>query len=357
MIYYQGDMKYTHFTIEEREKIQYGRWDKKPVRTIAKELGRSPSSVSREINRNLDVLGRKHYVPRIANERALKKRKSRGRHDRLKNKTIRDYVISELKKRTSPEQIAGRLSIVHPRQSISHEAIYQFIYNQINRDGWGLLKSGCQDLRPCLRRRKKRRTHKGMRRCQRVLKVPGISIDLRPSIVNQKSRIGDWESDSVASCNNKPGINTFLERKSGLVFITKLKNKTAEATLSAIESRVRYLPKELKQTATFDNGSENQRWQELEEATGFKCFFAHAYHFWERGSNENTNGLIRDFFPKKTDFAKVSFEELQAAENNLNNRPRKRLNWFTPNEVFAKELNKFNIQINNTNIPSVALAS
>ena len=350
-------MKYTQLSIEERERIQCGLcWEKKSARQIAKDLGRSPSSVSREINRNLDSLGRKLYIPRTANERAMKKRKSRGRKDRLKNNIVREYVVAELIKRTSPEQIAGRLSIAHPGQSISHEAIYQFIYHQINRDGWGLLKKDCQDLRPCLRRRKKRRTRKGSRRCQRVLKVPGISIDMRPVVVVRKSRVGDWESDSVESCDHKPGINTFLERKSGIVFITKLKDKTADATLSAIESRTRYLPRELKQTATFDNGSENQRWQELETQTGFKCFFAHPYHFWERGSNENTNGLIRDFFPKKTDFTTITPEELQVVENNLNNRPRKRLNWLTPAEVFAKELNRFNIQINNTNLTSVAVA-
>jgi len=354
MIYYQGDMQYTHFTIEEREQIQYGRWEKKSVRTIAKELGRSPSSVFREISRNKDYKNR--YNPRASHCRALLKRKSRGRHNRLKNETIRDYVISELKQRTSPEQIAGRLSMARPGQSISHEAIYQFIYSQVYRNGWGVLKPGHEDLRSCLRRRKKRRTQRYSRRCQRVLKAPGISIDLRPSIVDRKTRVGDWESDSVVSCDNKPGINTFEERKSGLVFITKLADKTSQATLSAIESKTRFLPKELKQTATFDNGSENQRWEELQILTGFKCFFAHAYHFWERGANENTNGLIRDFFPKKTDFTKVLPEELQAVEDNLNNRPRKRLSWLTPNEVFQKELNKFNIQISNTNIMSVALA-
>ncbi len=354
MIYYQGDMQYTHFSIEEREKIQYGRWDGKSARTIAKELGRSSSSVSREIARNKSL--RNMYNPRTSHDRALLKRKSRGRKDRLKNDIIREYVIFELKKRTSPEQIAGRIGIVHPGQNISHEAIYQFIYNQIHRDGFGYVKPGHEDLRSCLRRRKKRRTHHGTRRCQRVLKAPGVSIDLRPAVVASKSRIGDWESDSVASCDNKPGINTFEERRSGLVFITKLKDKTADATLSAIESRTRYLPRELKQTVTFDNGTENQRWQELEARTGFKCFFAHPYHFWERGANENTNGLIRDFFPKKTDFTMITREELQAVENNLNNRPRKRLNWLTPAEVFAKELDRFNIQINNTNITSVALA-
>ncbi len=354
MIYYQGDMKYTQLSIEEREKIQLCLWEKKSARQIAKELKRSVSTISREIKKN--TVRYHGYMSRPSHQRALASRKSRGRKDRLKNNIIRDYVISELKQRTSPEQIAGRIGKVHPGQSISHEAIYQFIYSQVYRDGWGLLKPGHEDLRSCLRRRKKRRTRHYSRRCQRVLKAPGISIDLRPKIVDRKSRIGDWESDSVASCDNKPGINTFLERKSGLVFITKLADKTSQATLSAIKSRTKYLPKELKQTATFDNGSENQRWEELQMQTGFKCFFAHAYHFWERGANENTNGLIRDFFPKKTDFTKVSFEKLQAVESNLNNRPRKRLNWLTPNEVFQKELNKFNIQINNTNLTSVAVA-
>ena len=347
-------MQYKHFKIEEREYIQQTLcWREKSIRQIAEELNRSPSSVSREINRNLDSLGRKHYTPRTANEKALKKRKSRGRQNRLKNDIVRDYVISHLKERTSPEEIAGRLKVDHPGQSISHEAIYQFIYSQIHRDGWGVLKPGHEDLRSFLRRRKKRRTHHGARRCQRVLKAPGISIDLRPKIVDDRVRVGDWESDSVISKDNKPGINTFVERKTGFVFITKLADKTSRATLAAIESRMKHLPKELRQTATFDNGSENQRWEELEQLTGLKCFFAHAYHFWEHGANENTNGLIRDFFPKKTDFTTISEQELQAVEDNLNNRPRKRLNYLTPLEAFTKELNKLNITID---MLSVALA-
>lgn len=349
-------MRYTHFTIEEREQIQYGLWEKKSVRQIAQELGRSPSSVSREINKNLDALGRRMYLPRPAHQRAIKKRSSRGRQDRLKNDVIRTYVITELKKRTSPEQIAGRISADHPGQTVSHEAIYQFIYHQIHRDGWGLLKSGCQDLRSCLRRRKKRRTHKGMRRCQRVLRMPGLSIDVRPSIVAQKGRLGDWESDTVASKDNLPGINTILERKTGVVCITRLQDKTAEATVSAIESRVKRLPKPLRQTMTFDNGSENQKWDEFQARTSMIPYFAHAYHFWERGANENVNGLIRDFYPKKTDFRTISDQELQVVEDNLNNRPRKRLGWLTPLEAFAKELEKLNMNNITLKTPGVALA-
>lgn len=344
-------MKYKHFSIEEREKIQYCLWQKKSARDIARDLHRSPSSVCREICRNRSQ--RNIYTPRSAHQRALVKRKSRGRQDKLKNSIIRSYVVSHLKLRWSPEQIAGRIQIDCLGQSISHEAIYQFIYNQIYRDGYGYLKPGYQDLRSYLRRRKKRRTHKGMRRCQKMSIERGISIDLRPKVINHRSRVGDWESDSVESCDHKPGINTFVERKVGAVFITKLKSKKAESTVSAIESRMKYLPKELKRTGTFDNGPENQKWQEIEEKTGMKCYFAHPYCSGERGTNENTNGLIRDYFPKKTDFTKVSNEELQEVEDSLNNRPRKRLSWLTPSEAFTKESNKLNMNIN---ILSVALA-
>ena len=193
-------------------------------------------------------------------------------------------------------------------------------------------------MRIYLRRKKKRRTKKGMRKCQRIFSPKGTSIDSRPVVVEKRKRIGDWESDSVESRDHKPGINTFVERKTGLVFITKLKDKSSKSTVSAIESRIKNLPKKVKQTATFDNGPENQKWRDFERRTGLKAFFAHAYHSWERGTNENTNGLIRDYFPKKTDFTKVSNKEIQKVENFLNNRPRKRLGWKTPLEVFRVAL-------------------
>ncbi len=346
-------MQYKHLTIDERERVQQGLWQHKSLRTIAKELGRQPSSISREIKRNLPP---EHFVytPRLSHERALKKRKSRGRQNRLKNNIIREYVVAHLKLRWSPEQIANKIRKDIPDCRISHEAVYQFIYHQIYRDGYGYLKPGREDLRPYLRRRKKRRTRKGMRRCQKISIERGISIDLRPKIVSHRSRIGDWESDTVESKDHKPGINSFVERKTGLVFITRLTNRTGQATVSAIESRIKYLPREVRRTATFDNGPENQKWQELEILTGLKCFFAHPYCSGERGTNENTNGLIRDFFSKKTDFTLIAHEEIQEVENLLNTRPRKRLGWLTPWEVFSKELNKYNININ---VPSVALVS
>ena len=150
--------------------------------------------------------------------------------------------------------------------------------------------------------------------------------------------MGDWESDTIESANHKPGVNTLVERKSGLVLITKLSGKSSHATISVISERLSSLSQKVKQTITFDNGPENSDWQELERQIKIKTFFAHAYHSWERGTNENTNGLIRDYFPKKTDFTTISNEELSFVERELNTRPRKRLGWKTPLEVMSVAL-------------------
>ena len=330
-------MKYQHLSVEEREKIQELLWQKASIRNIAIALNRSPSSISREIDKNSDSIGRRTYIPRAAHEKALVKRKSRGRTERLKNEQIRNYVVKYLKKRWSPEQISGRIKN-DLKERISHEAIYQYIYAQIHKNGWGELKPNCEDLRLCLRYKRKRRLPKGTRRCQRIFKPNGISIDMRPSIVEKRSRVGDWESDTVESISHKPGINTLVERKSGLALITKLSSKNSRATILAVSNRLSYLPKKVKQTITLDNGPENRDWRELEKQTKMKSFFAHAYHSWERGTNENTNGLIRDYFPKKTDFTTISNDELAFVESELNNRPRKRLGWKTPLEIFSVAL-------------------
>lgn len=321
----------------EREKIQEMLWQKASIRSIATVIDRSPSSVSREVRRN-NKTHRKRYTPRVAHERALAKRRSRGRVERLKNDSIRSYVVEKLKTGYSPEQISGRLSVEHPNQKISHEAIYQYIYAQIHRNGYGYVKPGKEDLRVYLKRRHKRRARKGMRRSQRVLIPKGISIDTRPVIVERRTRVGDWESDSVEGVRHTPGINTLVDRKSGLVLITKLRDKTSNATTQAINTRLLLLPKTARHTATFDNGSENQKWREIEQVTGIACYFAHPYSSWERGSNENCNGLIRWYFPKGTDFATVTDEEIRTVEIALNNRPRKRLGWRTPLEVFNESV-------------------
>lgn len=326
-------MQYKHFSIEEREVIQRGLWEKRSVRAIARDLKRPHSSVLREIQRNKPPT-RNQYTPRLAQERALTKRSSRGRHERLKNTQVRAYVIAALKRRRSPEQIAGRIAR-DIGETISPEAIYQFIYAQIS---YNKPKRGCEDLRPCLRRRRKLRQPKGARKYQRVLKPHGPSIDTRPRIIDLRTRIGDWESDTVESTNHKPGINTLVERMTGLVFITKLHTKTGASTRSAIINRLAGLPPTARRTITFDNGPENRDWQPVEAIIGVRCYFAHPYHSWERGTNENTNGLIRDYFPKGTDFSTISDEEIAFVERELNERPRKRHGFRSPLEVWGGAL-------------------
>lgn len=325
-------MQYSHISIEEREKIQLMIWKKQSVREIARSLKRSHSSIVRELKRNSPKV-KKRYTPRKAHERALEKRKSRGRKDRLKNETVRQYVVDHLKENWSPEQIAGRMK--HDGiGSISYEAIYQYIYFQVHREGWGLLKPNHQDLRIYLRRRRKRRMKKGQRKA-RVFKLKGLSIETRPAIVEKRLRVGDWEGDTVESKDHKPGVNTLLERKTGAYLITKLHDKTSAATTEAVFNRLKNLP---KHTLTLDNGPENSNWQILEEKVGIKTYFAHPYSSHERGSNENTNGLLREYFSKSTDFATISDEEIERVEYMLNTRPRKRLNWMTPLEALSGAL-------------------
>lgn len=325
-------MAHKQLSVEEREEIQQGLWRKESVRSIAKRLGRSHSSIVREINKNIPV--QRKYTPRLANERAQEKRKSRGRTDRLKNETIRRYVVDHLKEGWSPEQIAGRMKLEEVGV-ISHEAIYQFVYAQVYRGGNGRVKPGKEDLRPYLRRKQKKRQPHGSRKGQRIFKPKGPSIETRPAVVDTRSRIGDWEGDTVESKNHAPGVNTLLERKSGIFLVTRVADKTSASTKVAVVGRLAGLP---AHTLTTDNGSENQRWEEIEEALGIDCFFAHPYCSGERGANENANGLLREYFPKGTDFRDVSDEAIARVEYALNTRPRKRHGFRTPLEIWGGAL-------------------
>jgi len=322
-------MQYKQLNIEERELIQTRLWNKVSIRSIATELNRSTSTISREIRRNKPP-ERNLYTPRLAEERARVYRKNRGRKDRLKNKSIRDYTINHLKLRWSPEQISGRIKI-DLGEEISHEAIYQFIYRYSK-------KTGNEDLRKHLRNRRKIRVPHGSRKYQRIFVPKGNSIENRPSIVENRERCGDLESDSIESSNHRPGVNTLTDRKSGYGLITKLKTKDSISTFNAIYSRLKDIPKSLRHTITFDNGPENSKSHLLDKYLKVKTYHAHPYHSWERGSNENYNGLVRDYFPKKTNFDTIADEEIKTVEDLLNNRPRKRLGYRTPLEVWSVAL-------------------
>lgn len=286
-------MQYNHLSIQEREKIQELLWQNKSVRYIAEELGRSPSSISREIKKNNPHL-KKRYTPRLAQEKAMIKRSCRGKFKLDKDSVLHNYVTTHLKLGWSPEQIAATAP-----SNISHEAIYQYVYAQVYRNGHGNIKPGKEDLRPYLARRKKRRTPKGLRKSHRILKGPLPSIEDRPKVVDLRTEIGHWEDDLIVSRESSDNLKTINERVSGLVFISRVPNATAEAGDTAVSRRLKAVPSQYRQTLTRDRGKENIKYKKLSEELDIQVFFAHAYSSWERGSNENLNGLIRRFFPKK----------------------------------------------------------
>jgi len=317
--------------VEEREKIQEGLWEKKSYRTIALELGRSPASISREVKRTFPAVARR-YSPRLAHLRALAYRKHRGRKYRLKNDSLRDYVVSRLKIGWSPEQIAATARGA-TGTGISHEAIYQFVYARVSKAS-NLMYAHQEDLRPYLARHRRARMHKGLRKPYRIEKGPLPSIDSRPAEVDARERVGHWEDDCIVSRASPDRLKTINERVSGAVFISRAEDGTMAETNRIVAERLGSIPATLRKTLTRDRGSENLGYETLQKELGIKIFFAHAYHSWERGSNENLNGLIRRFFPKKTDFRDITDEEIRLVERLLNSRPRKRLGWKTPYQVF-----------------------
>ncbi|MCL4405072.1 IS30 family transposase [Patescibacteria group bacterium] len=325
-------MTYQQFSIEEREKIQEMLWAKVSLRAIARLLKRSPSSISRELARNRPP-ERNRYAPRVAHERAMENRKKRGREERLKNDQMREYVVSHLKLGWSPEQIAATAKGV-VGASISYEAVYQFVYARVSQAS-NLMYRHQEDLRPYLARHRRQRMHKGMRKPYRIEKGPLPSIETRPVSVDARRLIGHWEDDSIVCSPTIPvRLRTANERRSGLVFIDKAHDRTMAEANRITMKRFANLPPRLRRTLTRDRGAENMGYEELERKLGITCFFAHAYSSWERGSNENLNGLVRRFFPKKTDFRTISDEEIRMVERLLNSRPRKRLGWKTPYQVF-----------------------
>ncbi len=326
---------YHQLTIEERETVQAGLWERRSIREIARGLGRNPSTISRELHRNIKGEQRR-YAPRLAHLRAGERIHTRGQRPRLKHAVIRAYTIKKLKEEDySPEQIAGTLPLAHPAYTISPEAIYQFIYAQYRRNGYGRCVG--EDLRGYLKRRHKIRKPKYIPFKKESGPIQNrVFIDDRPREVEERVVQGHWEGDSMVSRKSLAGLNTLVERVTGLLCITKIQNTTAAETTQVVMRRLRHFPRRLRKTITVDNGHENAGHETIAREIGTTIFFAHPYHSWERGTNENTNGLIRWYLPKGTDFATVSEERIAEIEYQLNTRPRKRLGWQTPLQVFDR---------------------
>lgn len=310
--------KYTHLTLEERCIIYGLKSNNNSIRSIAKHLNVSPSTISRELKRNKRTGG---YKPHLADNK-YNRRKSKSVSPRAITSKVRAKIIYGLSQYHSPEQISGFLKL--EGISISHESIYNFVWND-KKDGGELYRY--------LRRSGKKYNKRSGKNSNRGL-IPGrIDISERDPIVETKSRIGDWEADTIIGANQKGAIVTLVDRHSKKTLLKKVPNRTKEEVTRAIIDLL--LPyKDKVHTITFDNGKEFTDHKIIAEILDAKCYFATPYSSWERGLNEHTNGLLRQFIPKKTDFTTVTDEDIAKYQNLLDNRPRKILQFNTPISVF-----------------------
>lgn len=321
---------YHHLNQTEREFLEGALLRGESLRTIAKVLGRSPSSVSRELKRNGKRVGRSRkpfYESMKAQKKSLHRFKVSHQRDRLKSPQIHDYVTARLLNRWSPELIAGRLSLDHPDLMISHETIYQWIYTH------------GRDYIPYLaKRRRLRRPRTYSFKTGGSNPIPSrVMIDQRPESINTRQEPGHWEVDLVESYLKKGGIQVVCERKTRFALLTKMQTlKGVEARVNLIQ-RMKRLPSSIVKTLTYDNGAENTYHLYVNHHLKTNSYFCHPYHGWEKGTVENTIGIVRRFYPKGTNFSEVSKRAIKRLEAWLNNRPRKCLAFKTPSEAFKAE--------------------
>lgn len=304
-----------------------------PKGEIAKILKRHRSALYKEINR---IPGQ--YSPSTAQSDACLKSKNSKKTIKLQNEELQKFVKSKILELWSPEQISGRLKLLYPnnpKMNVSTETIYRFIYNLEDEvEKTKLIKH--------LRRRKKKR-HSRKNKTQKRGKIFNMkSIHERPQSVETRIDLGHWEGDLIIGKDHKSAIGTLVERKTRFTLIVDLLNgKDSKETVEAFIDEFERMPPCLKKTLTYDRGTEMSYHARLTTATGVEVYFADPHSPWQRGSNENTNGLIRTFYPKGTDFSNYSEEDLKVVQNSLNNRPRKVLKFLTPIEF---------LQANNVNL-------
>ena len=324
---------YFRLTFLEREEISRQIALNTSIRLIAKSLNRSPATVSREIKRS--CLNRNYYRAIAGQKYAQQQLFSSSLNRKLdRNIELRNFVFYHIvKKHWAPEQVAKRLKILYPNDMdmhISHESIYSYLYIYPRN----LLK---KELISSLRRGHKiRRIRKPRQKSGPIQDY--LSIEERPSEIAGRIVPGHWEGDLLVGSNNASAIGTLVERTTRLTLMVKLKNRDATTVRKAFAKEFRRLPTGLRQTLTYDQGQEMAHHKLFTKETNITVYFAHPHCPWERGTNENTNALIRQFFPKHTDFSKVSEKKLKEVQELLNDRPRKVHNFYTPNEVFHKLL-------------------
>jgi IS30 family transposase len=309
---------YQHVTRDQRSQIYAYKSMGLSLRNIAKKLDKNVSTISREISRNIGLRG---YKIIQANARSNERRSNASRAPKKLTDELKIEIDSKLLEEWSPEQISGRFKL--DGNAISHESIYQHIWRD-KRAGGQLYKH----LRHSGKKYNKRSSGKAGRGC-----IPNrVDITLRPLIVEEKSRFGDWEGDTIISAGSRAAILSYVDRHSKFTLLKKIGKKTAENVWQATVEKMGALPLPVL-TITYDNGREFSGHQDIANDLNTQCFFATPYHSWERGLNEHTNGLVRQYLPKLFDFNEVTDDEMQFIEDRLNNRPRKVLQYKTPFEM------------------------
>jgi IS30 family transposase len=323
-------MRYQHVTLEERAAIAPMRMLGWMLRQIARTLGRAPSTISREMRRNTDPWG--GDAGYWAHVDAHRRRQPTLRAGRLGHPPLAAYVQAKLLARWSPEQIAHRLPLdfpSDPTMRISHQTLYHWIAT--DRAGGGVWYR-------CLRqyRRRHRKRYGSGPRAARL--KDRVSVTERPAVVARRGRFGDWEGDTLVGRGHSAAIATHVERKSRFLLAATVPRRTAAAVNQATRRVFRALPPPLRKTRTVDTGSEWTAFPILQATLGLRVYVASPDAAWERGTNENTNGLLRDYFPKPTNFSGGRASQLAKVVRALNNRPRKCLAYRTPMEVLRARL-------------------
>lgn len=307
---------YQQLTYEQRCQIHALKTRGDSNRQIARQLGVNSRTIDREFTRNS---GNRGYRFKQAEEKSQQRRhRKTGRNVKMMPELIALIEEKLTQSQWSPEQIAGWLKREHGRQVISHERIYQHI--------WADKKAG-GTLYTHLRRRAKKYMKRINGKTRRGQIIGRIGIENRPPIVESRTRIGDWEADTIVGKAHQGAIVSLVERKTRYTCLIKVERATAEAVQTAITTALAPFP---VHSITFDNGKEFAQHLAIAEALKTQTFFARPYHSWERGTNENTNGLVRQYIPKKTDFANISHEDVEKVEYLLNTRPRKCLDYNIP---------------------------
>lgn len=323
----QTEVKYQHITKEERFKIEAYIENKLGIREISRRLARSPSSIHNELKNK--PTKKSVYNARVA-DRLSRTRTivANTREKRIqKGSDLEKEIVNGLKHTWSPEQIAGRLKHLNKNKTVvSKQTIYDWIYDERT------------DLQPHLRYKKSkyRRKHGTKIREKRREEAKKKRIDTRPKIVETRKRLGDWEGDTIVGDEKNVHILTHAERKSRYLLADIVDGATAQHVRLITTKRFNKLPTYKRQTITYDNGVQFSEHETLERDLNLCVYFAFPYHSWERGTNENTNGLLREFFPKGSSFKNISKRKLDRVVKLINNRPRKCLCYQTPEEVFNK---------------------